>query len=82
MIEFNISCCHIEQSTLMEAELDRLNEKDPTRYSEIARQIRPLIGVQRSEMSRKLVRTRIELNKIGVTRLIGETRPKFAILSS
>jgi hypothetical protein len=38
--------------------------------------------VQRSEMSRKLVRTRIELNKIGVTRLIGETRPQFAILSS
>jgi len=72
----------MEQSILMEGELERLNEKDPARYSEVARQIRPLIAVQRSEMACKLVQTRIELNKMGVTRLIGETKIECAKESS
>jgi hypothetical protein len=55
----------------MEAELDRLNEADPSRFSEIARRIKPLVAIQTSEMARKLVRMRIELNRLGVTRLIG-----------
>jgi len=82
MIEHNISCRHMEQSILMEGELERLNEKDPARYSEIARHIRPVIAVQRSEMACKLVQTRIELNKMGVTRLIGETKIECAKESS
>jgi glycosyltransferase involved in cell wall biosynthesis len=71
MIESEIFCRHLEQSFLMEAELQRLKEKDPARFSEIARRIQPLVAVQTSEMARKLVRARIELNRLGVTRPIG-----------
>jgi glycosyltransferase involved in cell wall biosynthesis len=74
-IEFEIFCCHLEQSFLMEAELDRLNRANPVRFHKIARRIKPLVAVQTSEMARKLVRTRAELRKLGVTRLIGE-KPK------
>ena len=63
-LEFDIYCNHVEYSFLMEAELDRLNEEDPARFSEIARRIKPLVAVQRSEMARKLVRTRIELSRV------------------
>jgi glycosyltransferase involved in cell wall biosynthesis len=75
MIEFDIFCNHLEYTFRMEAELDRLNEADPARFSEIARRIKPLVAVQTSEMARKLVRTRIELNRLGVTPLIG-VKPK------
>jgi glycosyltransferase involved in cell wall biosynthesis len=74
MIEFDIFCNHLEYSLRMEAELDRLNEADPSRFSEIVRRIKPLVAVQTSEMARKLVRTRIELNRLGVNRLIGVKR--------
>jgi glycosyltransferase involved in cell wall biosynthesis len=70
-IEMEIFFRHLEQSFLMETELDRLNEKDPARFSEIASRIKPLVAVQACEMARKLVRTRAELNRLGVTRLIG-----------
>ena len=71
MLEFDIFCNHLEYSFRMAAELDRLSEADPARFSEIARRIKPLVAVQTSEMARKLVQTRIELNRLGVTRLIG-----------
>ena len=53
----------------MEAELDRLNESDPSRFGEIARSIKPLVAVQATEMARKLVRTRIALSELGIHRL-------------
>jgi len=71
MIEFDIFCNHLEYSFRMEAELDRLNEADPSRFSEIVSRIKPLVAVQTSEMARKLVRTRIELNRLGVKRPLG-----------
>jgi glycosyltransferase involved in cell wall biosynthesis len=71
MIEFDIFCNHLEYSFRMEAELDRLNEADPPRFSEIVRRIKPLVAVQTSEMARKLIRTRIELDRLGVRRPIG-----------
>jgi hypothetical protein len=69
MFECEIFCNHIEYSLMMEAELDRANQENPERFGEIARRIKPLVAVQTSEMARKLVRTRIELSKFGVTRL-------------
>jgi glycosyltransferase involved in cell wall biosynthesis len=69
MLECEIFCNHIEYSFMMEAELDRLHEQNPARFSEIRRRIKPLIAVQTSEQARKLVRTRIELSKHGVSRL-------------
>lgn len=62
-LESEIYCNHIEYSFLMEAELDRLNEEDPARFHDIVRRIKPLVAVQTSEMARKLVRTRIELQR-------------------
>jgi glycosyltransferase involved in cell wall biosynthesis len=60
---------HLAHAFLMETEVDRLNAADPARFSAVARAIKPLIGIQATEMARKLTTTRIALNELGITRL-------------
>jgi glycosyltransferase involved in cell wall biosynthesis len=60
---------HLIHAFEMDAELDRFNEADASRYSDIARRIKPLLAVQAIEMGRKLVSARIELSKLGVNKL-------------
>ena len=60
---------HLAHAFYMEAELGRLQEADPPRFSEIARAILPLLQIQEVEMARKLVKARIALQGLGVKRL-------------
>ena len=49
---------HLAHATLMEEELDRLRVEEPERYGPVAEQIMPLLAIQMTEMSKKLVRSR------------------------
>jgi Glycosyl transferase family 2 len=69
LVEEEIHFRHLAHAFLMEAELDRLNDADPSRYSEIVRAIKPLVAVQAIERARKLTRTRIALSERGICRL-------------
>jgi Glycosyl transferase family 2 len=69
LVEEEIHFRHLAHAFLMEAELDRLNEAAPARFSEVARAIKPLVAVQAIERARKLTRTRIALSKFGIARL-------------
>jgi hypothetical protein len=55
---------HLAHAVLMQDELARLNELKPARYQELASKIAPLLTIQTMEMARKLVRTRIQLEKL------------------
>ena len=55
---------HLNHAVLMQDELRRLSELKPARYHELARKIAPLLTIQTTEMARKLVRTRIQLEKL------------------
>jgi glycosyltransferase involved in cell wall biosynthesis len=54
---------------LMESELDRANECDPERFDGVVEAIKPLVEVQIVERARKLLRARIELSGLGISRL-------------
>jgi|APDOM4702015118_1054815.scaffolds.fasta_scaffold04350_3 glycosyltransferase involved in cell wall biosynthesis len=54
---------HLAHSVVMHEVLDRLRLTMPARYRKLARKIRPLLTTQTTEMAKKLVRTRIELER-------------------
>jgi glycosyltransferase involved in cell wall biosynthesis len=58
---------HLAHALLMQEELRRLNGEQPDRYAEIAQRIAPLLTVQITEMGKKLVNARIELQRVGTS---------------
>jgi len=71
----------LAHSVEMLAELERRRRADRARFGGIARRIRPLLAEQTIEGAKKLVEVRVELGKLGVTRLIApsvatETEPR------
>jgi glycosyltransferase involved in cell wall biosynthesis len=70
VVEAEIYYVMIALSLFMANEIDRLCLADPSRFSEVAARIKPLLAVQTFEMTKKLVNTRIDLGKVGVPRLI------------
>src|SRR5262249_29739375 len=56
---------HLAHAVLMQEELDRLSVTMPGRHAELAGRIGPLLTVQTVEMAKKIMRTRIELHKLG-----------------
>jgi glycosyltransferase involved in cell wall biosynthesis len=69
-VEFEMVFDALAHSVEMAAELERRRTADPARFGDIARRIQPLLTEQTYDWARKLVDTRIELGKFGVTRLI------------
>jgi glycosyltransferase involved in cell wall biosynthesis len=63
---------HIAHAVAMQQELDRLSVSWPERYADLAPRIGPLLAIQRVEMAKKLVRTRIELHKLRGRQVPGE----------
>jgi glycosyltransferase involved in cell wall biosynthesis len=57
---------HIAHSLLMQELLDRLRREQAVRYCEVAERIMPLLTIQTVEMAKKLVKTRVELQQLGV----------------
>jgi glycosyltransferase involved in cell wall biosynthesis len=55
---------HLAHAVVMLEEIDGLNEKRPDRYIELAPKIIPLLTVQTREMAKKLVRNRVELQRL------------------
>jgi glycosyltransferase involved in cell wall biosynthesis len=55
---------HVKHAIFFDEELDRLRSESPNRYAAIANRIQPLVGVQITEMTRKLVRNRKELHDL------------------
>lgn len=55
---------HLAHAVVMQEELDRLSVTMPARYAKLAPEINPLLAIQTVEMAKKLVRTRIELQKL------------------
>jgi hypothetical protein len=53
----------------MDEEMGRLANENPQKYASIAARIAPLLAIQKFERARKRVAARIELQKLGVTRL-------------
>lgn len=66
---------HLAHATFMDGELTRLNSLSPKQYGAPAKRIRPLLAIQRAEMARKLVETRIKLYELGVKRLAAASVP-------
>jgi hypothetical protein len=64
LAEERIFINHLAHAVLFQDELDRLRARIPSRYGEIASRIFPLLTTQTVEMARKLLRTRIELDRI------------------
>ncbi len=58
---------HIAHALLMQEELTRLSVERPDRYAETARRIAPLLTIQTIEMAKKLVKARIELQRVGTS---------------
>jgi len=56
---------HLAHAVLMQDELHRLSVRMPSRYPELVTRIDPLITIQIVEIAKKLVRTRVELHKLG-----------------
>jgi glycosyltransferase involved in cell wall biosynthesis len=56
---------HLAHAVLMQEELDRLSVTMPARHAELADKIGPLLTVQTVEMAKKVVRTRIEMHRLG-----------------
>jgi len=56
---------HLAHSVLMQEELDRLSATMPERFAELAPKIAPLLNIQTVEMAKKLVRTQIDLHRLG-----------------
>jgi glycosyltransferase involved in cell wall biosynthesis len=67
LVEEQIQYSHLAHALLMEKELNRLQRANPKRFRDIAQRIAPLLAIQKSERTRKLVASRIELHKLGVT---------------
>jgi hypothetical protein len=55
---------HLAHALFFDEELDRVRAESPQRYSVLAARIRPLVGVQITEMARKLVRNRRDLHDL------------------
>jgi glycosyltransferase involved in cell wall biosynthesis len=55
---------HIAHAVAMQEELDRLRVSIPARHTELAARIGPLLTIQIVEMAKKLIRTKIELQKL------------------
>jgi glycosyltransferase involved in cell wall biosynthesis len=55
---------HLAHAVFFDEELDRLRAQSPARYGDVAGRIRPLVGVQITEMARKLVRNHRELHAL------------------
>ncbi len=55
---------HLKHAIFFDEELDRLRSESPQRYAAVANRIKPLVGVQITEMSRKLVKNRRELHQL------------------
>jgi hypothetical protein len=55
---------HIAHAVTMQEELDRLSVTLPERHARLAATIGPLLTIQTVEMAKKLVRTKIELQKL------------------
>lgn len=64
---------HLAHSVAMHEVLDGLRVTMPARYRALARKILPLLTTQTTEMAKKLVRTRIELQRLGAP--AGENPP-------
>jgi len=58
---------HLAHALLMQEELRRLKGEQRERYAELAERIAPLLTVQITEMGRKLVNARIDLQRIGTS---------------
>jgi glycosyltransferase involved in cell wall biosynthesis len=56
---------HLAHAVLMRDELDSLSLTMPARYLQLANKIGPLLDIQTVEIAKKLVKTRIELQKLG-----------------
>lgn len=67
--EEHVFYLHLAHALFMDDELARLSARDPERFGPIAERIRPLLDIQRTEMARKLVKSRMALRELGVTRL-------------
>jgi glycosyltransferase involved in cell wall biosynthesis len=55
---------HLKHAIFFDEELDRLRSESPQRYAAVANRIQPLVGIQITEMTRKLVRNRRELHQL------------------
>jgi len=75
LAEEHIFYLHLAHAFFMDEELLRLSCRHHGRYSAIAKTIRPLLAIQKSEMARKLVDARIKLHELGVTRLTAPSLP-------
>jgi dTDP-4-amino-4,6-dideoxygalactose transaminase len=53
-----------DPSLFMQDELTRLAGEMPERYAQLAARISPLLAIQTTEMAKKLVRTRVELEQL------------------
>jgi glycosyltransferase involved in cell wall biosynthesis len=55
---------HIAHALFMQEELTRVAAEKPERYAPVAARISPLLAIQVTEMAKKLVRTRAELDEL------------------
>lgn len=69
LVEEQMQYLHLAHAVLMDQEIDRLRGADPVRFAAVARDIRPLLAIQRAERACKLVAARIALHDLGVKRL-------------
>jgi glycosyltransferase involved in cell wall biosynthesis len=58
---------HLAHALLMQEELRRLKNEQAERYAELADRVAPLVTVQITEMGRRLVNTRIALQRLGTS---------------
>ena len=63
---------HLVHSLFMTEELDRLAGEFPERYTQVAARILPLLTVQTTEMAKKFVRNRLDLEQCAIEQTQGE----------
>jgi glycosyltransferase involved in cell wall biosynthesis len=64
LVRERIFGCHLAHAVFFEEELDRLRSELPSRYANVSNRILPLVGIQMTEMAKKLVRNRRELDNL------------------
>ena len=62
-IEESIFSGHLNHAILMSEQLEHLTEQNPERFSELGKRILPLLTIQTVEMAKKLVNSRLGLEK-------------------
>lgn len=55
---------HLAHAVFFQEEIDRLQSETPNRYAEVAKVISPLLMIQTTEMAKKLIRNKRELDKL------------------